>query len=305
MSRHDSSDCTGHPTPSTSSPARRAGALTAATSLAVLTAAGAALAVPTTPTDTSAGAAGSTAASAELAFDSDAALSARRAAVAVSSRSASREAEPKKPKPKVVGKRYSRVGLNVRKAASPDAKVVGTLDVGDRVRILNVKDDGWRLILFDGQQRWVKGVYLSKSKPAPPPVRSTSTSRSRSSSSTGGLSTARCASGSAVESGINANAVAVHRAVCARYPKATSYGGYRADGGNHAAGRGLDIMVSGSMGTEIAAWLRSNASKLGITEIIYAQRIWTTQRSSEGWRSMSDRGSATANHYDHVHVTVR
>jgi hypothetical protein len=28
------------------------------------------------------------------------------------------------------------------------------------------------------------------------------------------------------------------------------------------------------------------------------------QRSSEGWRWMEDRGSTTANHYDHVHVTV-
>jgi hypothetical protein len=28
------------------------------------------------------------------------------------------------------------------------------------------------------------------------------------------------------------------------------------------------------------------------------------ERSSEGWRYMSDRGSTTANHYDHVHVSV-
>jgi hypothetical protein len=28
------------------------------------------------------------------------------------------------------------------------------------------------------------------------------------------------------------------------------------------------------------------------------------QRSAEGWRWMEDRGSTTANHYDHVHATV-
>jgi hypothetical protein len=39
-------------------------------------------------------------------------------------------------------------------------------------------------------------------------------------------------------------------------------------------------------------------------EVIYHQQIWTVQRSSEGWRSMSDRGSPTANHMDHVHVSV-
>jgi hypothetical protein len=27
-------------------------------------------------------------------------------------------------------------------------------------------------------------------------------------------------------------------------------------------------------------------------------------RASEGWRYMEDRGSTTANHYDHVHVST-
>ncbi|MEP7157788.1 MAG: SH3 domain-containing protein, partial [Chloroflexota bacterium] len=36
----------------------------------------------------------------------------------------------------------------------------------------------------------------------------------------------------------------------------------------------------------------------------WSQRIWSVQRSSEGWRPMADRGSTTANHYDHVHVSV-
>ena len=31
---------------------------------------------------------------------------------------------------------------------------------------------------------------------------------------------------------------------------------------------------------------------------------WTVQRADDGWRWMEDRGSTTANHYDHVHVTV-
>jgi hypothetical protein len=36
--------------------------------------------------------------------------------------------------------------------------------------------------------------------------------------------------------------------------------------------------------------------------IIWRQRIWYP--SSGTWRGMADRGSATANHYDHVHVSV-
>ena len=57
-------------------------------------------------------------------------------------------------------------------------------------------------------------------------------------------------------------------------------------------------------GWEVARWLRANAGRLGVSEVIHAQKIWTVQRSSEGWRSMSDQGNATANHYDHVHVSV-
>lgn len=114
-----------------------------------------------------------------------------------------------------------------------------------------------------------------------------------------------CASGSSVESGLSTNAVKVHRAVCAQFPSITSYGGVRSgDGGEHGSGRALDIMVSGAVGDQVADYVRANASRLGVTEVLWAQKIWTTQRASEGWRSMEDRGSSTANHYDHVHVTV-
>ena len=64
------------------------------------------------------------------------------------------------------------------------------------------------------------------------------------------------------------------------------------------------MIANSSVGWDIANWTRANASKLGVSEVIYYQKIWTVQRSSEGWRPMSDRGSATANHYDHVHVSV-
>ncbi len=38
--------------------------------------------------------------------------------------------------------------------------------------------------------------------------------------------------------------------------------------------------------------------------MLWSRQIWTVQRNSEGWRAMKDRGSTTANHEDHVHVTV-
>ena len=121
----------------------------------------------------------------------------------------------------------------------------------------------------------------------------------------GGISAAECASGSAVEDGLTPDAIRVHRAVCARFPEVTSYGGVRSGGGEHGAGRALDIMVpSSSVGEAIAAYVRENYQVLGVSEVIWSQQIWTVERAGDGWRWMADRGSATANHYDHVHVTV-
>jgi hypothetical protein len=85
----------------------------------------------------------------------------------------------------------------------------------------------------------------------------------------------------------------------------TGWGGRTGSGGEHSTGQALDIMVpSSTLGSQIAAYVRTNYKALGVSEVIWAQKIWTVQRSSEGWRPMPDRGSPTANHYDHVHVTV-
>lgn len=84
------------------------------------------------------------------------------------------------------------------------------------------------------------------------------------------------------------------------------------DGGEHPLGRACDFMLSrgGAMpagdelkrGEQIAAWAIKNAKRLGILYVIYRQRIWHARTGS--WRTMSDRGGTTANHYDHPHVSV-
>ena len=61
-------------------------------------------------------------------------------------------------------------------------------------------------------------------------------------------------------------------------------------------------MVSGERAGQVANFVRENAAAFGVSYVIYSQSIWSVERSGEGWRGMSDRGSATANHYDHVHV---
>jgi uncharacterized protein YgiM (DUF1202 family) len=286
-------------------------------SLALLTAAGAAVAAPVSSPSApiALGAYGASATEPAALSAGPIALSDRKAAERIvrSSRSATRgpvptidgssetgdapvdplaEAGPAaEPEPEVVGSRYTEVALKVRKTPDADADVVTVLDAADKVKITDVTEDGFRQIVYNDKPRWVKAEFLSKSKPE--------------ASASGGLSTAPCASGSDVEGGLGANAIAAHRAICARFPQVTAYGGYRAGSTNHSSGRAIDVMVSGAAGWEIANWARANASALGITEVIHAQKIWTTQRAGDGWRGMSDRGSATANHYDHVHLSFR
>jgi outer membrane murein-binding lipoprotein Lpp len=80
--------------------------------------------------------------------------------------------------------------------------------------------------------------------------------------------------------------------------------------GEHPLGRACDFMMStgGSMpsavnnalGDRIAEWALKNKSRLGIKYVIWKQRI----NQGSGWRAMSDRGSITENHFDHVHISM-
>lgn len=74
---------------------------------------------------------------------------------------------------------------------------------------------------------------------------------------------------------------------------------------DHPKGLALDFMVGtdATKGDQIAAFLQQNQGAYGVSYIIWKQRIWNVARASEGWRSMADRGSITANHFDHVHVS--
>ncbi|GII55615.1 peptidoglycan-binding protein LysM [Planotetraspora thailandica] len=90
-------------------------------------------------------------------------------------------------------------------------------------------------------------------------------------------------------------------------------GCYRAeDSGEHPLGRACDFMMSSggamptadmkAMGDDVAAWAIKNGPKLGVMYVIWRQRIYNL--GSPGWRTMEDRGGTTANHYDHVHISM-
>jgi hypothetical protein len=118
------------------------------------------------------------------------------------------------------------------------------------------------------------------------------------------VSSAPCPDGSGTESGLTLSAVRLFRSVCHAFPALTTYGGWDAHG-EHSSGKAIDVMVSSSsLGEAVAAWARAHASELDLYDVIWSQHIWTPVRSLEGWRTMRNRGSDTANHYDHVHISV-
>jgi hypothetical protein len=168
------------------------------------------------------------------------------------------------------------------------------LDPGAKVRVTGTVRGPWAEIALKGRKAWVRRAYLAtvhkKAEPTITPA--------------AGVSGKPCPDGSAVETGLQANTVKLYRAVCAAFPAVNRWGGRSGSGGDHGVGRAWDIMCSGSLGDAIASYVRSHAAKFGVSYVIWSQRIWSVERSSEGWRPMPDRGSATANHYDHVHVSV-
>ena len=185
-------------------------------------------------------------------------------------------------------KQWTTDDLNIWNQPGDKAKQLGELAAGKKVVVTGREMWGRSEIVLNGESRWVTDGYLSDDKPL---------------AAAAGLSMEPCPDGS-VENGLTDGAVYVYRSVCHAFPQITTYGGWDAHG-EHASGKALDIMTSDvGLGTAIAEFLQSHASELHLYDVIWRQHIWTPERSSEGWRLMPSRGSTTANHYDHVHVSV-
>jgi uncharacterized protein YgiM (DUF1202 family) len=197
---------------------------------------------------------------------------------------------PSPPKlPKITGTRYATATLNIRSTYADKFRLITEVPRGTKASITGVVKNGRMQIVFEKAVRWVTAKYLSKSAPrsTPPSWRS-------------------------VERGLKPNAIKVHRAARAKFPQITTYYTLRAGVfTDHSTGRALDLMIpnyrsaSGkALGFKVAAWAKANAKSLGINYVIWNQHIWNIQRDSEGWRYMADRGGDSANHKNHVHITV-
>jgi uncharacterized protein YgiM (DUF1202 family) len=194
--------------------------------------------------------------------------------------------------PKISGYRYATTTLDIRSTNTDHYTKIDEVLRGTQLSITGVVTNGRAQIVYNGAVRWVTAKYLSTTRPSP--------------------STAPAGGSYAVEKGLKPNAIKVHRAAMLAFPQITTYYGVRPDPyPDHPSGHALDLMMPGypsasarALGFRVAAWARTNARALGINYVIWDQHIWNIQRDAEGWRYMADRGSPTANHKNHVHITV-
>jgi len=116
------------------------------------------------------------------------------------------------------------------------------------------------------------------------------------------------------EQNLTRDAVLVERYTHIGWPQIKVVGGWRPSDPypDHPSGRAVDIMMPAGGGTaedvalgdDIARYFQENAADYGIYYMIWRQRIWKNGDPIGQWTGMSDRGSPTANHMDHVHITV-
>ena len=190
-------------------------------------------------------------------------------------------------------KRWTTTDLNLWTEPGKGARKIGLLQEEKKILVTGRQLGGRVEVVWQGRSAWVTTGYLADEKPVEEVAPDGS----------GGDVDATCTNGSSVPAGVSPNIVKVHEAVCANFPEITTYGTFRGDG-EHAQGLAVDMMTSGSRGWEVAEFVRAHYAELGVNYIMYSQRIWSVERASEGWRYVEDRGSTTANHYDHVHVTT-
>ncbi|WP_163744927.1 hypothetical protein [Mycolicibacterium madagascariense] len=97
------------------------------------------------------------------------------------------------------------------------------------------------------------------------------------------------------------------RAITAAFPEITDIGGYRPDSMKwHPNGLALDVMIpqwdtpaGKALGDRVVQFVQAHAQELGFAHALWRQAQHNPDGSTS---SMEDRGSANANHFNHVHI---
>ncbi|MBR7928426.1 LysM peptidoglycan-binding domain-containing protein [Aerococcaceae bacterium zg-ZUI334] len=103
--------------------------------------------------------------------------------------------------------------------------------------------------------------------------------------------------------GLQAHVAAFKEEVAAAFG-ITSFSTFRpGDPGDHGKGLAVDFMVpvSSQLGDAVAQYAISQIGTGKVSYVIWKQQIYGDWNLA--WTMMEDRGSITANHYDHVHVS--
>ncbi len=220
----------------------------------------------------------------------------------VASKSKAAEAKPvvkadwKSAFSELAGHQYAKSTVTVREKPKSGSKQVGNLKWGEKIQVTELVDNGYREVVYKKKIAYVLDAEISKTKPA----------ELDDAGASGRMSPGKTSSKRVL--GLTQQAMGVYNAVMSRWGgRIKSVGGYRSSSlSDHHYGRAIDFMLTpgkdSAMGWDMAKWLAANYKSLGVDHIIFEQKIWTPYRQT--WRPMASRGSITANHYDHVHVSV-
>jgi len=115
--------------------------------------------------------------------------------------------------------------------------------------------------------------------------------------------------GVAPENGLQVKTIWAARAISLLFPQITAIGGYRQDPLKwHPNGLAIDVMIPNpdspegiELGNQIAGFALANSKRWGIDDVIWRHAIYLGADKGE-W--MSEMGSETANHFDHVHIAT-
>ncbi|WP_179964871.1 hypothetical protein [Mycolicibacterium gadium] len=111
------------------------------------------------------------------------------------------------------------------------------------------------------------------------------------------------------ETGLQVKTILAARSVSAEFPEILDIGGVRSDPLKwHPHGLAIDVMIPNArsaagkaLGDSVLAYVLNNAERFGVNHAIWRQTIYRPNGSK---RAMSDAGSDTANHFDHVHIAT-
>ncbi len=119
---------------------------------------------------------------------------------------------------------------------------------------------------------------------------------------------------SPAERGLTPDALMLLRSVNAKFgPHAYAGIGDRPNRSDHPLGRAVDVMIENwsdpagvAEGNRIAAWVQARSRELGVTYIIWRDRIWNTgdRRWSPYTHPNGPTSDPTLRHLNHVHVSV-